>query len=134
MNVIQQYVLQSLCQNQCFQKRLYPELTVQATENKGCGLATKANIKAGDFIIEYVGELINKKEFNNRVQQKLRTKDERFYYFSVSSDLIIDAGTKGNLARFMNHSCEPNCVSQLWQVLGNQRVGFFAVMDIPAVS
>merc|ERR1711928_196188 len=32
----------------------------------------------------------------------------------------------------MNHSCEPNCETQKWTVLGDTRIGLFAVMDIPA--
>lgn len=43
---------------------------------------------------------------------------------------VIDAGPKGNLARFANHSCEPNMKTQKWYVNGNWRVGLFAVQDI----
>ena len=45
---------------------------------------------------------------------------------------IIDAGPKGNLSRFMNHSCDPNCETQKWMVNGDVRVGLFALHDIPA--
>jgi SET domain-containing protein len=45
---------------------------------------------------------------------------------------IIDAGPKGNLSRFMNHSCQPNCETQKWNVNGDVRVGLFAIVDIPA--
>lgn len=44
---------------------------------------------------------------------------------------MIDAGPKGNLARFGNHSCEPNMNTVKWCVNGNWRVGLFAVDDIP---
>ena len=44
---------------------------------------------------------------------------------------MIDAGPKGNLARFMNHSCDPNCITQKWTVNGDTRVGLFALKDIP---
>lgn len=46
-------------------------------------------------------------------------------------DRIIDAGPKGNQARFMNHSCQPNCETQKWTVNGDTRVGLFALEDIP---
>ena len=48
-----------------------------------------------------------------------------YVFFSLNKfvlfvkDIIIDAGPKGNLARFMNHSCEPNCETQKWQVCMN---------------
>ncbi|KAK0138514.1 Histone-lysine N-methyltransferase, H3 lysine-36 and H4 lysine-20 specific [Merluccius polli] len=47
-------------------------------------------------------------------------------------DRVIDAGPKGNEARFMNHSCQPNCETQKWTVSGDTRVGLFALVDIPA--
>lgn len=40
----------------------------------------------------------------------------------------------GNLARFMNHSCQPNCETQKWTVNGDTRVGLFATDDIAAGS
>lgn len=43
---------------------------------------------------------------------------------------VIDAGPKGNFARFMNHSCEPNVQTQKWIVNGDVRVGLFALTDI----
>ena len=45
---------------------------------------------------------------------------------------IIDAGPKGNWSRFMNHSCQPNCETQKWNVNGDIRVGLFAICDIPS--
>ena len=45
---------------------------------------------------------------------------------------VIDAGPKGNLARFMNHSCDPNVETQKWDVNGDIRIGLFALTDIPA--
>lgn len=50
----------------------------------------------------------------------------------VCQDRIIDAGPKGNEARFMNHCCQPNCETQKWTVSGDTRVGLFALVDIPA--
>lgn len=44
---------------------------------------------------------------------------------------VIDAGPKGNLSRFMNHSCAPNCETQKWTANGDVRVGLFAIYDIP---
>ncbi|KAL1398503.1 hypothetical protein pipiens_008905 [Culex pipiens pipiens] len=39
-------------------------------------------------------------------------------------------GPKGNMARFFNHSCEPNCETLLWKVGGSQSVGLFALKDL----
>jgi len=45
---------------------------------------------------------------------------------------IIDAGPKGNYSRFMNHSCQPNCEAQKWNVNGDIRIGLFAIDNIAA--
>ena len=45
---------------------------------------------------------------------------------------IIDATVKGGMARFINHSCEPNCATEKWVVAGQLRVGIFAKIFIPA--
>ena len=43
---------------------------------------------------------------------------------------MIDAGPRGNLARFINHSCDPNCFTEPWMVNQDVRVGIFAKVDI----
>lgn len=122
------------CQNQRFEKRQYPNMVERRIEGKGWGLVTLETIPAGAFIIEYVGELINQKEFERRIHEMQQTKDEHYYFLTLTRELIIDAGPRGNSSRFINHSCEPNCETQCWQVKGNTRVGLFALDDIPAVS
>ncbi|XP_055551552.1 nuclear receptor binding SET domain protein isoform X2 [Wyeomyia smithii] len=118
------------CQNQCFEKKKYPSLAVKRIPCKGWGLFAMEDIAAGKFVIEYVGEVINNVELARRVQQKKEQKDENWYFLTVDSELTIDAGPKGNLARFINHSCEPNCVTMLWNVNGAQSVGLFALTDV----
>merc|ERR1719375_2899232 len=49
---------------------------------------------------------------------------------SLSSGELIDACQKGNISRFFNHSCEPNCEIQKWNVGGEVRIGFFSLRDI----
>ena len=89
-------------------------------------------IHLGDFVIEYVGEVIDQEEFLYRLKAKQDAQDESYYFLTLDQTRVIDAGPRGNLARFMNHSCQPNCETQKWTVLGDTRVGLFAVEDIPA--
>lgn len=51
--------------------------------------------------------------------------------FRRSSSEVIDATLKGGPARFINHSCEPNCATQKWMVRGEEHVGIFAIKMIP---
>lgn len=50
----------------------------------------------------------------------------------IDANQIIDARFKGNAARFINHSCDPNAELQRWQVKGYTRIGIFALRDIAA--
>lgn len=123
------------CLNQRFQKRVYPALKVQRTPTRGWGLYVFNDVKKGDFLIEYVGELITMDEFRRRIEQSIERKEEQnYYYMTMDSQRMLDAGPRGNIARFMNHSCDPNAETQKWTVNGDTRVGLFALTDIPAGS
>ena len=122
------------CKNQRFRKRQYPVCIPFRTENVGWGLRTTQDIKRGDFVIEYVGELIDEAECNRRMEEKMDRGDTTFYFLTIDKERIIDAGPAANHARFMNHSCQPNCETQKWVVNGQTKVGLFAICDIPAGS
>ncbi|VDN12800.1 unnamed protein product [Dibothriocephalus latus] len=87
--------------------------------------------ETGAFIVEYAGEVIDFAEFRRRIRQYERAKHAHHYFMSLGPEHFIDAGTKGNWARFVNHSCEPNAETQKWTVNGRLRIGFFAKYDIP---
>jgi SET domain-containing protein len=59
-----------------------------------------------------------------------RRGDKNFYMCEISKDFTIDATFKGNTSRFLNHSCDPNCKLEKWQVDGETRVGVFASRSI----
>ncbi|XP_076470902.1 histone-lysine N-methyltransferase NSD2-like [Babylonia areolata] len=122
------------CRNQRFQKRDYPENVPYRTESRGWGLKTLMDIKKGQFVNEYVGDLIDEEECKRRIKQAHEDNITNFYMLTVDKNRIIDAGPKGNNSRFMNHSCEPNLETQKWMVNGDVRVGLFAIKDIPAGS
>uniref|UniRef100_A0A7N8WR35 Nuclear receptor binding SET domain protein 2 n=1 Tax=Mastacembelus armatus TaxID=205130 RepID=A0A7N8WR35_9TELE len=120
------------CCNQDFTKRLYPETKIIKTPGKGWGLVSLRDIKKGEFVNEYIGELIDEEECRARIKYAQENNITDFYMLTIDKDRIIDAGPKGNYSRFMNHSCQPNCETQKWTVNGDTRVGLFAVCHIPA--
>ncbi|CAH1969553.1 unnamed protein product [Acanthoscelides obtectus] len=122
----------SRCRNQSFEKREYPPIAPYKTHARGWGLKTLMPIKKGQFVIEYVGEIIDTEEYQRRIQKMHEQKEENYYFLTIDNQRMLDAGPKGNLARFMNHCCQPNCETQKWTVKGETRVGLFATMDIPA--
>lgn len=121
------------CQNQRFEKRIYSNVKVTLTESKGWGLVALEDIAANTFIIEYVGEVINGEEFDKRFKRMKQNKEELFYFLELEQNLYIDAGPCGNEARFINHSCDPNCFPERWTINGHTRIGLFSLVDIPKV-
>ncbi|XP_067374495.1 histone-lysine N-methyltransferase, H3 lysine-36 specific isoform X2 [Channa argus] len=119
------------CQNQAFTKREYTPVEIFRTLSCGWGLRAVSDIKKGAFVSEYVGEVIDEEECRARIRHAQENDICNFYMLTLDKDRIIDAGPKGNQARFMNHSCQPNCETQKWTVNGDTRVGLFALQDIP---
>ncbi|XP_013395889.1 histone-lysine N-methyltransferase NSD2-like [Lingula anatina] len=120
------------CENQRFQKRLYVESESFRTSSRGWGLRALRDVKKGEFVNEYCGELVDEEECKRRIQKAHDENISNFYMLTIDKNRIIDAGPKGNLSRFINHSCQPNLETQKWTVNGNIRVGLFASDDIPA--
>lgn len=119
------------CQNQSFTKRQYTPVEIFRTLSCGWGLRGLSDIRKGAFISEYVGEVIDEEECRARIRHAQENDICNFYMLTLDKDRIIDAGPKGNQARFMNHSCQPNCETQKWTVNGDTRVGLFALQDVP---
>ncbi len=77
----------------------------------GNGVFVKRKIPAGARIIEYQGKRISDKQAEKRFGQDPENPYHTFF-FSLESGKLIDGGDKGNDARWINHSCEPNCEAQ----------------------
>ncbi|XP_076171754.1 nuclear receptor binding SET domain protein isoform X2 [Ptiloglossa arizonensis] len=110
------------CNNQAFVRRQYPVMEPFHTMGRGWGLRSLESISAGQFVIEYVGEVIDEAEYKRRLHRKKELKNENFYFLTIDNNRMIDAEPKGNLSRFMNHSCSPNCETQKWTVNGDTRI------------
>ncbi|XP_011883474.1 PREDICTED: probable histone-lysine N-methyltransferase CG1716 isoform X2 [Vollenhovia emeryi] len=113
------------CTNRRFQNCEYAKCEVFRTEKKGFGLRAVTDIMPGEFIMEYVGEVVDPKDFRRRAKEYSKDKNRHYYFMALKSDQIIDATMKGNISRFINHSCDPNAETQKWTVNGELRIGFF---------
>ncbi|XP_051166844.1 histone-lysine N-methyltransferase SETD2 isoform X2 [Leptopilina boulardi] len=118
-------VVGSRCTNKRFQNCDYAKCEVFRTEKKGFGLRATADLEAGEFIMEYVGEVVDPKDFRKRTKEYSKDKNRHHYFMALKSDQVIDATMKGNISRFINHSCDPNSETQKWTVNGELRIGFF---------
>eukprot|EP00116_Pleurobrachia_bachei_P001566 sb/3461828/ len=118
------------CENQRFQRRSYPDTKLVKTEGRGWGMIAMQEIKEGEFVHEYVGEIIDEQEVARRLQHYQATGVTDYYILTVETSRIIDAKPKANNARFMNHACDPNCETQKWNVCGLTCIGLFAKRTI----
>ncbi|KAL1306579.1 hypothetical protein AAFC00_005263 [Neodothiora populina] len=118
------------CQNQRFQQKRFADVSVIKTEKKGFGLRANTDLKSNDFIFEYIGEVIPEPVFRRRMHQYDQEGIKHFYFMSLTKSEFVDATKKGNLGRFCNHSCNPNCFVDKWVVGDKLRMGIFAERDI----
>ena len=97
-------------------------LVFKSSPIHGLGGFAKAAIGKGTRIVEYVGERISKIESVRRCEQN----DE--YIFSLNEEQDLDGNVAWNPARFLNHSCAPNCEAEL----EDGRIWIIATRDIRA--
>ena len=91
----------------------------------GSGVFAKRPIPKGTRVIEYSGRRLPKPELLASAQ---RGERQLTYVLNLDADTAIDGGELGNDARFINHSCRPNC--ELYIFDGTPYI--YAMQDIPA--
>lgn len=118
------------CQNQRFERGQYADVEIIETEKKGFGLRAGDDLPADRFIYEYIGEVVEQKEFLKRMEEYRNEGIRHFYFMMLQREEFLDATRKGGIARFVNHSCNPNCYVSKWHVGKYMRMGIFAKRDI----
>ncbi|ORY02428.1 SET domain-containing protein [Basidiobolus meristosporus CBS 931.73] len=88
------------------------------------GLFAMEKIEANDMVIEYIGEIIRQKVADHREKIYERSGIGSSYLFRVDED------TMGNIARFINHCCTPNCNAKVISVDGQKKIVIYAKRDI----
>lgn len=120
------------CQNRVVQRGPQTGLRISHC-SKGYGLYTDIGIEKGQFVCEYAGEIINLTE-----AQKRSNSDNENYIFVINEHFscnvtttVIDATVIGNIGRYINHSCQPNCMIIPVRVDSLiPRLAIFAIQDI----
>mmetsp|Transcript_30265 Transcript_30265/g.64228 ORF Transcript_30265/g.64228 Transcript_30265/m.64228 type:complete len:619 (-) Transcript_30265:124-1980(-) len=123
---------QPFCQNNRLQKKKWKELFVFDAGLKGRGVMVDEECREGDLITEYVGEAVKKLHVEKLLEQG--NKKNMKYIFPLDEvglhAVYIDACRKGGIARYINHSCEPNCALTRWNVGGTTKIGVVALRYI----
>jgi SET domain len=116
------------CGNKRIQKREWKQVQVFHAGPKGRGLRLLENVKKGDFLLEYIGRAV-RASYLTKLFQRYK-QERRLYIMALDTNIYLDARKKGSVARYINHSCEPNCVVERWKVRGIIRAGIFATKDM----
>lgn len=119
-----------LCRNRRFQMQQNAIVYPIRTGNKGWGLAAGEFIRRGTFVMQYFGEVFDTETRLGMERLRKYKGSTCTYLMKIHKTFVIDPTYKGSMARFINHSCDPNCETQKWNVLGEICVGIFAVRDI----
>lgn len=105
-------------------------LRFQRSKIHDWGLVALEPIEAEDFVIEYVGELIRRRISDIRELQYEKMGIGSSYLFRLDDGYVVDATRRGGLARFINHSCEPNCYTKVITVDGQKKIFIYAKRHI----
>ena len=105
--------------------KLAPLYAVRRSRIHGSGVYATRRIRKGTRIVEYLGDRITHAQADARYEAKGQD-DGHTFLFVVDGRTVIDAGVNGNDARFINHSCDPNCET----VIEDRRVFIEALRTI----
>lgn len=85
-----------------------PCFALRRSAIQGRGAFATRTIRKGTRIVEYAGELISDEEADRRYDDEAMARHHTFL-FAIDAKTSIDGNSRGNEARFINHSCDPNC-------------------------
>ena len=92
---------------------------------QGLGAFATRSIAAGTRLIEYAGERLTPSAADDRYPEHDDARHHTFL-FAIDDDVVIDASVDGNDARFINHSCDPNCDA----VIDDSRIWIETIRDV----
>ena len=92
---------------------------------QGLGLYAARDLEKHQMIIEYIGEVIRSSLTDIR-EKRYESQNRGIYMFRLDDDRVLDATMCGGMARYINHSCDPNCVTETIEVNGDFHIIIFA--------
>ncbi|VDO04496.1 unnamed protein product [Rodentolepis nana] len=110
------------------------ELTFAKSPIHQWGLFALEPISADEMVIEYVGHVVRRCVSELREKQYMQRGIGSSYLFKIDDNLVIDATMYGNNARFINHSCQPNCFAKVITVEGQKKIVIYAKRDIQVLE
>ena len=122
------------CQNKAIRLHSFPNTKIVKCGLLGYGLITTEPVQRFQKVVIYMGEWIPFPEYRRRRFAADAAKEQIYFHEDFKDELYIDARETGNNARFVNHSCIPNCRYETWYVDSIPYCVLCAIEDIPAGS
>eukprot|EP00727_Mastigamoeba_balamuthi_P008409 m51a1_g4190 putative trithorax- isoform d (2135) ;mRNA; f:392342-401491 len=110
---------------------MHKNLRVGKSPIQGLGVFAKVDIESETYLLEYMGEIIRQNLADIR-EERYRRMGIGDYMFSLGDGRVVDATMRGSWARYVNHSCEPNCYTQIISVAGQKHIIIVSKERIPA--
>src|SRR5512141_264487 len=98
---------------------------IKSSPIQGLGAFATERIARGSRLIEYAGERLTPAQADARYPDDDAVRHHT-YLFAIDDDVVIDAAVNGNEARFINHSCDPNCDA----VIDDGRIWIETIRDV----
>ena len=120
------------CRNRKFQNHEYADVYPIKTENRGWGLCAGTFIPKDTFIMQYIGEIYSLDSETGKKRMYEYQDKTCTYLMGLPNNRneVVDPNRQGNMARFINHSCDPNCETKKCTVKGELCIGIFTKKDI----
>jgi histone-lysine N-methyltransferase SETD1 len=94
------------------------------------GVFADQEIREGEVVVEYRGEIIGNATAEKREKEYEEAKIGSDYMFRIDANFVCDATKRGNVARYINASCDPNCYTQIISINNTKRIVIYAKKDI----
>lgn len=132
-------------------RALRPYFRVDRSKIHGAGVYAVSDVPAREILMEYVGEVIRRPVADRResaarrravaaaaaegrspTAAELASASTYMFTLDHASGRIVDAANKGNVTRWVNHSCEPNCATRCVVLDGKRRVVLYSLRNVDA--
>ena len=109
-------------------------LVVRSSRIHANGLFAVQPFRKGDMVVEYIGDVVRQSVADLREkksEEDCEGAQGSCYMFRLDDEFVVDATTRGNCARFINHCCQPNCSCRVFECENHKKhIMIFARTDI----
>ncbi|ENN73813.1 hypothetical protein YQE_09591, partial [Dendroctonus ponderosae] len=125
LRLLQQFVHSKSSQYKKMKQEWRNNVYLGRSKIQGLGLYAARDLEKHTMVIEYIGEVI-RTELSECREKQYEAKNRGIYMFRLDDDRVVDATLSGGLARYINHSCNPNCVAETVEIDRDLKIIIFS--------